>query len=69
MAKGKEREIQIGLDAGAEKYLLKPFVPDQLTDQVKSILAKFGKGGPSTWGEPLRTEQHSGKSTLPYCCQ
>jgi DNA-binding response OmpR family regulator len=42
-AKGQEAEIQQGLDAGAEEYLLKPFAPDQLTSRVKTILAKFGK--------------------------
>lgn len=42
-AKGQESEIQTGLEAGAEEYLLKPFAPDQLTDRVKTILAKFGK--------------------------
>jgi CheY-like chemotaxis protein len=42
-AKGQENEIQQGIDAGAEDYLLKPFAPDQLTNRVKSILVKFGK--------------------------
>ncbi len=42
-AKGQEAEIQQGLEAGAEEYLLKPFAPDQLTSHVKAILAKFGK--------------------------
>jgi len=42
-AKGQESEIKIGMDAGAEDYLLKPFAPDQLTDRVRAILAKFGK--------------------------
>ncbi|HUI88448.1 MAG TPA: response regulator transcription factor [Anaerolineales bacterium] len=42
-AKGQEAEIQTGLDAGAEEYLLKPFAPDQLTDRVRAILMKFGK--------------------------
>jgi len=42
-AKGQESEIQTGLDAGAEEYLLKPFSPDELTNRVRAILAKFGK--------------------------
>ena len=42
-AKGQDSEIQTGLDAGAEEYLLKPFAPTQLAERVKAILAKFGK--------------------------
>lgn len=42
-AKGQESEIQTGMDVGAEEYMLKPFAPDQLTERVKAILAKFGK--------------------------
>lgn len=42
-AKGQDAEIQAGLDAGAEEYLLKPFAPDQLVERVKAILSKFGK--------------------------
>lgn len=39
-AKGQEAEIRSGLEAGAEQYLLKPFSPDQLIEQVNKILAK-----------------------------
>jgi len=42
-AKGQDSEIQTGLEAGAEEYLLKPFAPDQLTERVRAILSKFGK--------------------------
>ena len=42
-AKGQESEIQSGLEAGAEEYLLKPFSPDELTNRVRMILSKFGK--------------------------
>ena len=40
-AKGQESEVQTGLDAGADEYILKPFSPDQLTDRIKAILAKY----------------------------
>jgi len=42
-AKGQENEIEQGLAAGAEEYLLKPFAPDQLTEHVRAVLAKYGK--------------------------
>lgn len=42
-AKGQENEIEQGLAAGAEEYLLKPFAPDQLTERVKAILAKYNR--------------------------
>jgi len=42
-AKGQEAEIETGMKAGAEEYLLKPFAPDELTSRVNDILAKFGK--------------------------
>ncbi len=42
-AKGQEAEIQSGLAAGADEYLLKPFAPDQLTERVRSLLAAQGK--------------------------
>ena len=34
-AKGQESEIQQGLSAGAEEYILKPFAPDELVNQVR----------------------------------
>lgn len=42
-AKGQESEIEQGLAAGAEEYLLKPFAPDQLVERVNSLLAKYKK--------------------------
>ena len=42
-AKGQESEIQEGLGAGAVKYILKPFAPDDLTIQVNQVLEELGK--------------------------
>jgi DNA-binding response OmpR family regulator len=42
-AKGQENEIEQGMEAGADEYLLKPFAPDQLAERIKAILAKYGK--------------------------
>jgi len=42
-AKGQEAEIQVGLDAGAEEYLLKPFAPMELTARVGELLARLKK--------------------------
>jgi CheY-like chemotaxis protein len=41
-AKGQESEIQEGLEVGAVDYILKPFAPDDLTDQVNRILKEIG---------------------------
>ncbi len=37
-AKGQESEVKIGLEVGAEEYILKPFSPDQLVERIKAIL-------------------------------
>jgi CheY-like chemotaxis protein len=42
-AKGQDSEIKSGIEAGAEAYLLKPFSPMELTNRVRSILARYGK--------------------------
>jgi DNA-binding response OmpR family regulator len=42
-AKGQESEIQLGVEAGAEEYILKPFAPDELTKQIKSVLERVAQ--------------------------
>jgi DNA-binding response OmpR family regulator len=41
-AKGQEKEIEEGLDSGAVEYIVKPFAPDELADQVRDILRRSG---------------------------
>jgi CheY-like chemotaxis protein len=39
-AKGQEAEVQTGLDAGAVAYIVKPFSPDELTENVAALLGE-----------------------------
>lgn len=41
-AKGQDEEVQTGIEAGAEAYILKPFAPEELTRRIADILAKNG---------------------------
>lgn len=40
-AKGQEAEIQAGLDAGAERYVLKPFAPEELVETIREVLSAY----------------------------
>ncbi|WP_376792103.1 response regulator transcription factor [Thermoflexus sp.] len=40
-AKGQESEIRQGMEAGADAYILKPFAPDELIQQVRAILDRY----------------------------
>ncbi len=44
-AKGQDSEIQQGLASGAEEYILKPFAPDELIQQVRDILNRSNRRG------------------------
>ncbi len=39
-AKGQEKEIQTGLAAGATRYILKPFAPQDLAQSLQEVLAE-----------------------------
>jgi two-component system alkaline phosphatase synthesis response regulator PhoP len=41
-AKGQEVEIEQGLASGALEYIVKPFAPDDLANQVRDILKRVG---------------------------
>lgn len=44
-ARGQDTDIQAGLEAGAEAYIVKPFSPQRLLETVDKLLA--GPGQPS----------------------
>lgn len=46
-AKGQETEIKLGIDLGAEEYIIKPFAPDELYYRVAEILKGAGHQVPS----------------------
>jgi DNA-binding response OmpR family regulator len=37
-AKGQESEVQAGLEAGADEYIIKPFAPNDLARRVRAAL-------------------------------
>ena len=41
-AKGQDEEVQTGVEAGATAHILKPFSPDDLTQQINNILKQHG---------------------------
>jgi len=51
-AKGQEAEIRQGMEAGADAYILKPFAPDELIQQVRAILDRRIAGQEGGRGQP-----------------
>ncbi|MGH2538441.1 MAG: response regulator transcription factor [Candidatus Promineifilaceae bacterium] len=43
-AKGQENEVEAGLAAGADDYILKPFAPDALAQRVAKALERETNG-------------------------
>jgi len=41
-AKGQDEEKDLGIEAGADEYIVKPFEPAALTQRVAEILDKLG---------------------------
>ena len=39
-AKAQEPDVQLGIDAGADDYIVKPFSPRALVDQVHAVLQR-----------------------------
>jgi len=42
-AKGQQNEMESGLEAGAQEYILKPFAPDDLARRVAQVLQEHSR--------------------------
>lgn len=45
--RGDETDKIVGLEVGADDYLLKPFNPRELVARIRAVLRRYGKGTPS----------------------
>ncbi|MDK2955638.1 MAG: two-component system, OmpR family, phosphate regulon response regulator PhoB [Desulfovibrionales bacterium] len=57
-AKGEEVDRIVGLELGADDYVVKPFSPREIVLRIKAILRRFGPDSPSK----LKVWRHAGLS-------
>ena len=55
-ARGEETDRVVGLEMGADDYVVKPFSPRELVARVKSVLRRVVSGPVQITGGPLRFE-------------
>jgi DNA-binding response OmpR family regulator len=53
-AKGEEIDRILGLELGADDYVVKPFSPGELVARVKAVLRRAGSAAPADPGDSLR---------------
>ncbi len=53
-ARGEESDRIVGLEMGADDYMVKPFSPRELVARVKSVLRRAGAGPITAEGEAIR---------------
>lgn len=63
-ARSTEDDRLLGLDLGADDYVVKPFSPRELVARVRAVLRRTGSGGNSTADRP--EPLHFGQLTIDY---
>ena len=53
-ARGEESDKLVGLELGADDYMVKPFSPKELVARVRAVLRRFDSAGVSAGAETLR---------------
>jgi DNA-binding response OmpR family regulator len=52
-ARGEERDRIVGLEMGADDYVVKPFSPQELVSRVRAVLRRTGSSAPGGGERPL----------------
>ena len=55
-ARGEATDRIVGLEIGADDYVVKPFEPRELVARIRSVLRRAARAGPAPVAEPVYTE-------------
>ncbi|KAA9107778.1 response regulator transcription factor [Microbacterium rhizomatis] len=61
-AMGEEADVVLGLSAGADEYITKPFRPREFRARVEAMLRRPRAGAGATVAAPVRTQESAGPS-------
>ena len=66
-ARSGEVDRIVGLEMGADDYLVKPFSPRELTARVRAVLRRLAAGTPATSNTPFEVDEE--RVQISYCGQ
>ncbi|MCG8614614.1 MAG: two-component system response regulator CreB [Desulfobacterales bacterium] len=66
-ARADEIDRVVGLEIGADDYMVKPFSPRELSARVKAVLRRYGNG--QQVSEPARFDLDEGRCRISYCAE
>lgn len=62
--RGDETDKIVGLEVGADDYLLKPFNPRELVARIRAVLRRYGKSGSTTFAPSENARFSFGRLTI-----